>query len=219
MSATQWLGRDRQDLVAEIQRTGSLQPFEWDQIRKDGSRMPVLIGAASFEGENQGVSFVLDLTERKRAEHALRRSEAHLAEAQRLTHTGSWAFDPSAGKVVYWSDEMFRIYGRDPHRESLPTHEELLRYVHPNDRDGFNKATERGRDKSEMTFDFRIVMADGTVRHVLSARLPVLDKTGALVETVGTMVDVTERREGNLLVRRNVPYLRKGSSPGKPSNL
>jgi len=206
LSAAQWLGRDRQDLGAEIQRTGSLQPFEWEHIRKDGSRMPVLIGAASFEGENQGVSFVLDLTERKRAEHALRRSEAHLAEAQRLTHTGSWAFDPSAGKVVYWSDEMFRIYGRDSRRESLPTYEELLRYVHPDDRDGFNKATERGRGKAEMTFDFRIVMADGSVRHVHSTRLPVVDETGMLVETVGTLVDVTERRhaEQRLLMQYRV---------------
>jgi PAS domain S-box-containing protein len=205
LSVTQSLGRDRQELVAEIQRTGSLQPFEWDYIRKDGSRMPVLVGAASFEGENQGVAFVLDLTARKRAEQALRQSEAHLAESQRLTGTGSWAFDPSAGKVVYWSDEMFRIYGWDP-RRSLPTYDEITRFVHPDDRDGFNKATERGRAKAEMTLDFRIVMADGTVKHVLSTRIPVLDNTGALVEFVGTIVDVTKRRhaEQRLFVQYRV---------------
>jgi PAS domain-containing protein len=117
------------------------------------------------------------LSARKRVEQSLRQSEEYLAEAQRLTHTGSWAFNPVAAKVTYWSDEMFRIYGRDRRRESLPTYDELLRFVHPDDRDGFAKATERGRDKAEMTLDYRIVMADGTVRHVQSTRLPVLDKT------------------------------------------
>ncbi len=206
LSAAQWLGRDLQELAAEIQRTGSLQPFEWDYIRKDGSHMPVLVGAASFEGENQGVAFVLDLTARKRDEQALRKSEAYLGESQRLTHTGSWASDPSRSKVIYWSDEMFRIYGRDPRREGLPTWDELLRYVHPDDRDGYHEATERGRDKAEMTIDFRIVMADGTVRHLHSTRLPALDKSRAPVEIVGTCVDVTERRhaEQRLLVQYRV---------------
>jgi len=82
LSAAQWLGRDRQELVADIRRTGSLQPFEWDYIRKDGSRMPVLMGAASFEGENQGVAFVLDLTERQRAEAAQKRAEDELQQAR-----------------------------------------------------------------------------------------------------------------------------------------
>jgi PAS domain S-box-containing protein len=144
-----------------------------------------------------------DLAQR---EGALRQGEAYLAESQRLTHTGSWAFDQSAGKAVYWSDEMFRIYGRDPRRESLPTYDELLRYVHPDDRDGFNEASQKGRDQPEVTVDFRIVMDDGTVRHVQSTRLPVLNKTGALAETVGTLVDVTERRhaEQRLLVQHSV---------------
>jgi PAS domain S-box-containing protein len=206
LSAAQWLGRDREEYAAEMQRTGSLQPFEWDYIRKDGSRVPVLVGAASFEGEKQGVAFVLDLTERKRVEQAWRQGETYLAESQRLTHTGTWAFDPSAGKAIYWSDEMFRIYGWDRRRESLPTYDELMRFVHPDDRDRFNEATERGRAKAEMTLDFRIVMDDGTVKHVHSTRLPVRGKTGALVEFAGTLVDVTERRhaEQRLLVQYRV---------------
>jgi len=82
LAATHWRGRDRDELAAELQRTGSLPPFEWDYIRKNGSRMPVLIGGASFEGENQGVAFVLDLTERERAEAAQTRAQAELQQAR-----------------------------------------------------------------------------------------------------------------------------------------
>jgi PAS domain S-box-containing protein len=82
VAAAQWRGRDLQELAAEIQRTGRMQPFEWEYIRKDGSRVPVLVGGASFEGENQGVAFVLDLTERERAEDAQQRAEAELQQAR-----------------------------------------------------------------------------------------------------------------------------------------
>jgi PAS domain S-box-containing protein len=207
LSAAQWLGRDRQELAAELQRTGSLQPFEWDYIRRDGSRMPVLVGAASFEGENQGVAFVLDLTARKRADQAWRQSEAYLAEAQRLTHTGSWAFDPVTGKVTYWSDEMFRIYGMGARRNSPPTYDEQLRLTHPEDRDRSREAFEIAiRDRAEMSLDSRKVMADGTVKYIHTIGHPVFDKTGALVEYVGTVVDVTERKraEQRLLAQYRV---------------
>jgi PAS domain S-box-containing protein len=196
--------QDRQDRLARLRRGESLPPFEWEFVRKDGSCLPVVTGAVLFEGTSQGIGVALDLTASKRAEQALKKNEAYLAEAQRLTHTGSWAFDPSAGKVVYWSDEMFRIYRRDPRREGLPTYDELLRYVHPDDRDGFDKATVRGRNNAEMTLDFRIVTDNGTVKHVHSTRLPAFDKTGAPVEIVGTLVDVTERRHAEQ--RRLVQY-------------
>ena len=117
---SQGLDRDRQELIALLQSGESLPPFEWEFIRKDGSRVPVVTGAALLEGRKQGVGFALDLTARKRVEQALRQSEAYLAEAQRLAHTGSWAYDHVLGKVKHYSDEAFRLFGLDPRRPSGP---------------------------------------------------------------------------------------------------
>jgi PAS domain S-box-containing protein len=82
-----WRDRDAQ-WIEEHERTGVRLPIGKEYFRKDGSRVPVLVGAANFEGGNQGVAFVLDLTERKKAEDQLRLSEGRLAEAQRLSHSG-----------------------------------------------------------------------------------------------------------------------------------
>jgi PAS domain S-box-containing protein len=207
LTTAQWGGRDRQELLAEIQRTGSLHPFEWEHVRKDGSRVPVMVGAASFDGENQGVAFVLDLTARKRAEQALVQSEAYLAEAQRLTHTGSWAFNPGTGEVTYWSDEMFHIFGMHARRNGPPTYDEQVRLTHPEDRARNAEAIGIAiRDKADFVLDYRTVHADGTIRYFHSIGHPVLDATGTLAEYVGTLVDVTEHRraEQRLLVQYRV---------------
>jgi PAS domain S-box-containing protein len=194
------------DRIALLQRGESLPPFEREFIRKDGSRVPVVTGAALFEGSSQGIGFALDLTERKRVEQSLQHNEAHLAEAQRLTHTGSWAFNPASGKVTHWSDEMFRIFGMGVENSPLP-YEEQVRQTHPEDRvrtkDVFESAI---RDKAEMVLDYRTVMDDGTVRYLQTLGHPVLDKTGTLVEYIGTLVDVTERKcaEQRLLVQYRV---------------
>ena len=90
-----------------------MRPYEKEYFRKDGSRVLVLVGDATFEdGGDEGVAFVLDLTERQRADEALRRSESYLAEAQRLSHTGTSVYNATG--TLYWSEECYRIWGLDP---------------------------------------------------------------------------------------------------------
>jgi PAS domain S-box-containing protein len=198
--------QDLEDRVARLQAGESVPPFEWEFVRKDGSRVPVVTNGVLFGGANQGICFALDLTASKRAEQSLQQSEAYLAEAQRLTHTGSWAFNPVTGKVTYWSDEMFRVYGMSA-RNGPPSRDEQVRLTHPEDRVRSLEAVEIAvRNKAEFALDYRHVIADGTVKYLHSIGHPVLDETGALVEYVGTVVDVTQRNraEQRLLVQYRV---------------
>jgi PAS domain S-box-containing protein len=189
-----WRAADEQAL-AELAATGVCEPFEKEYFRKDGSRVPVLVGAALLEGsENEGVAFVLDLSAQKRSEAALRRSEYYLAEAQRLSHTGSWAFNVATREIVHWSQEHFRIFGFDS-EDGMPSFETLMQRIHPDDRARASEGMERGiRDRTDYEQDFRIVLPDGTIRYLHATRHPVFNSSGDPVEFVGTVVDVTERK-------------------------
>ncbi|MEG9435705.1 PAS domain S-box protein [Edaphobacter sp. HDX4] len=131
--------------------------------------------------------------ERKLTQEALRRNEAYLAEAQRLTRTGSWAYNPFTGKTVYWSEEMFHIFGLDP--QEGPSSEKFWQLVHPEDLDRVRVRVEReAQDQKEYVDEYRIVLPDGNLKHILDIGHPVFDEAGGVVEFVGTAVDVTERK-------------------------
>ena len=111
LTPPEWRDRTAQ-ARAEFEMTGVVQPFEKQYVHKDGGRVPVLVGYAAFDKQRgQNVAFVLDLTGRRRAEEALRRSEAYLAEAQRLSHTSSWALDVRGREFVYLSSEVSTFLG------------------------------------------------------------------------------------------------------------
>jgi PAS domain S-box-containing protein len=134
----------------------------------------------------------VDIDERKRAEDLLRRSEAHLAEAQRLTHIGVAAF--SETEILFWSDETYRIWGFDP-ALGIPSCEVVAQRINPEDRARVDVEVQRAlREKRRYSIDYRIVLPDGTVKHLKTIGVPEFSASGKLVEIVVTQMDVTERR-------------------------
>ena len=117
-----------------------------------------------------------DITERKRAEEALRRSESYLAEAQRLSHTGTIVFN--AKGPVYWSEESYRLWGLDP-LQGLPDLETVWQRIHPDDRDRARKQVfEALQQRRKYEIEFRTVLPDGTVKHLEFVGHPVLSAAG-----------------------------------------
>jgi PAS domain S-box-containing protein len=150
----------------------------------------------------------IDIEERKRAEESLRSSEAYLAEAQRLSHTGSWAWSPDTD-ARHWSEECYRVLGFDP-RDGLPRTEELIQRIHPDDQAAFRESTKRAtHNKLDEEIDYRIVHPGGAVRDIHSIGHPVFGPRGDLIEYTGTVIDVTERKRAEEELRRSEMELRQ----------
>jgi signal transduction histidine kinase len=128
------------------------------------------------------------------AAEALRRSEAYLEEGQRLTHTGSWAWNVATRENVYWSLENFRIFGLDPSKDTSSFANAIQR-IHPVDLAGFMQTLDIAiEEKRDFEVGWRILLPDGSIRRVRSIGHPVVDENGTVVEFVGTLVDETERK-------------------------
>jgi C4-dicarboxylate-specific signal transduction histidine kinase len=146
----------------------------------------------ALEKTNQAL--LSDINKLRQTEIALRRSEAYLAEAQRLSHTGSWAYDVASGVPVYWSLERCRISKFDPDK-GHPTLEEYRRLHAPEDWEKLMEAFQYAiRNKIDFETDSREVLADGTVKHLHIVGHPVLDAKGNVIELVGSTIDMTERK-------------------------
>jgi PAS domain S-box-containing protein len=168
-------------------------------VRPDGTIINTRsIGHPILDERGDVVEFVgasIDVTEHHRAEQALRRSEAYLAEAQRLTKTGSWAMDPRADRVIYLSQETYRIFGFNP-ADGIPSIERFMQRVHPDDRTRVRARIEQGiRNKVEHSFEYRIMSPDGNVKYLRNLRRTVINDAGEVVEVIGTTMDITESKQ------------------------
>jgi len=130
--------------------------------------------------------------ERKKAEQALRRSEMYLAEAQRLSRTGSFGWDLSSGEL-YWSDETYRIFGLDP--QAKPTLAFLIDRTHPDDRAYVRRIVNgASTSQSEFAAEHRLLMPDGLVKCVRAVARPLIGENPERFMFVGAVVDITDVR-------------------------
>lgn len=185
----------RSKVVADVAKHGRILNREIQIRAKSGEVGTKLYSAELIQiGKERCLLAVSeDVTKNKRIQENLLRSEAFLAQGQRLTQTGSWTWNSSTGQV-HWSRETYRIFDIDPNveRASLDT---IRRRLHQDDRPLFEQAVERlHRDKEDSQGGFRIVVSSGAIKHVHWVARPVFDAGGNLIEFVGTAMDVTERK-------------------------
>lgn len=192
---------DRSALQRQIDRV-SLEKTEFDfehrLLMPDGLVKYVhVVGRPSADesGNFEFVGAVTDISERMRASEALRRSESYLADAQRLTRTGSWARSLDTKQCVHWSQEHYRLFGFDP-SEGIPSDETFFQHIHPEDWDKVAETFDRVllRDGAELDIDYRLVLPDGTTKCISSIGHPVFNPSGDVSEYIGTVMDVTEQR-------------------------
>ena len=198
------------DLIKRILAEDS--PFDAIKriVRPNGEVRFIRCVGAPVDNQNlkKYVGCALDVTEHEVLTQELRRREADLAEAQRLSHTGSWAWRPDTDNR-YWSAECYRVLGFDP-RDGLPRSEQLIQRIHPDDQLAFRESAERARNnKLDEEVDYRIVHPGGAVRDIHSIGHPVLSTSGDLIEYTGTVIDVTERKRAEEELRRSEMELRQ----------
>ena len=177
--------------------------FDWEHrlVMPDGS-IKHLHDLAHYlrdeAGNEEVVGAIMDITERKVTEEAIRRNEAYLAEAQRISHTGSFGCTASSGEM-FWSEETFRIFGYD--RGAKPAVEAILKRVHPADKamvqGQIDSATSQGKD---CNLEYRLLLPDDSVKHVHVVAHAVKEKAGNL-EFVGAVTDITERKAAEERIR------------------
>jgi PAS domain S-box-containing protein len=183
---------------AEVMASGRRKRVEERHPEADGRwtwvetiKTPFSDGRGRLAGT---VGIARDVTERKKMEEDLRRSEALQAEGQRLSQTGSWSWHIPSGTVV-WSDEHFRIFGFAP-GEVKPSLDVVVNCIHPDDRPMMQASIADAIGAPQnIEHEFRVIWPDGSARYVSTVARTVLDESGVINEFIGVAVDITARRQ------------------------
>ena len=185
------------DFLQRLTRGEAVDDLEYRIVRPDGStRWIAGRGYPIFDAQGRVYRIVgsaSDITERKRAEEQLLREQSHLAMAQRMARMGVWSWNPSSGDM-FGSEEFYRIFGIDPDKTKL-TREIFLQRIHPEDRPRYESEISTAvAERRNWELDYRIVLPDAPFRYIHAIGKPVLNKSGDILEFVGTTLDVTERK-------------------------
>jgi PAS domain S-box-containing protein len=172
--------------------------------RKNGS--VIWVDISSFllpvaQGSALEARFAIDITERKQAEENLRQSETFLIQAQQISQTGSWYWNVKTGEVR-WSAEHFRLFAYDP-ATTQPSYALFVEPIHPDDRPSIEQTIATAvAEKSQFQFEYRIVLPDGEVKHLVSSGRPGIAEFDGL-EYIGTVMDITERKRAEAEARES----------------
>ena len=185
-----------QQTVSRAAADGQDFGHEYRLLMPDGSVKYVHAVARAVQDASGNIEFVgavTDVTVAKETERKLRRSDAYLAESERLRGTSSWAWDVRRREWAYRSPGMYGLFGLDPEQGDVPL-QAFRDRIHPEDRRPNVEAAARAiREKADFEVDFRIILPDGSIKHIHSVGHPVLGSDGDVVELIGTHVDVTEQ--------------------------
>jgi len=190
-------------VMKEFPRDGTSTITEVVGLRSDGTEFPAEISFAEVvrNSRRNVTGFVRDISERKQAQEALQRSEFYLAEAEKLSHTASWAYDLQNQRIIYWSAEHFRLERRDP-TQPLPSLEEISKGFAPEDwATLMGKWAESIRERKDFSLETRRTFPDGSIQNLRVEGHPLVNAAGDVVEMMGITMDITEQSRSKAALR------------------